>query len=126
MKMNEPSEIGSDSTPTVWLLREGDVLAAAEVADSYAARMRGLLGRSCFEGALILTRTRSVHSIGMRFSIDVAFLDRDLTVVDVVHLRPWRMALPRRKGRNVLEAEAGAFERWRLRAGDRLELREGS
>jgi len=112
--------------PTVWLLREGDVLAAAEVAGTYAARIRGLLGRSGYDGALVLKRTRSVHTIGMRFPIDVAFLDRELTVLDVVHLPPWRMAMPRRRCRSVLEAEAGAFERWRLRAGDRLELHEVS
>ncbi|HUC36693.1 MAG TPA: DUF192 domain-containing protein [Acidimicrobiales bacterium] len=111
---------------TAWLLRDGDVLATAEVARSYAARMRGLLGRAGYDGALVLTRTRSVHTIGMRFPIDVAFLDRDLTVVGLVQLRPWRLALPRRRCRSVLEAEAGAFERWRLREGDRLELHEGT
>ncbi len=112
--------------PNAWLLRDGDVLAAAEVASTYTERTRGLLGRQGFEGALILKRTRSVHTIGMRFAIDVAFLDRDLTVLDVVRLNPWRMTIPRRKCRSVLEAEAGAFERWRLKEGDRLELREVS
>lgn len=112
------------TAPTAWLLRDGDVLAAAEVARSYGQRIRGLLGRSGLEGALVLTRTRSVHTLGMRFPLDVAFLDRDLTVLDVVRLPPWRMTIPRRKCRMVLEAEAGAFERWRLKEGDRLELRE--
>ena len=109
---------------TAWLLRDGDVLAAAEVARSTSEKIRGLLGRSGYEGALILKGTRSVHTIGMRFPIDVAFLDRELAVLDVVHLPPWRMTLPRRRCRSVLEAEAGSFERWRLRTGDRLELHE--
>ena len=109
---------------SVWLLRDEQVLAAAEVADSYAARMRGLLGRSGYDGALVLSRTRSVHTIAMRFAIDVAFLDRELVVIDTVHLPPWRMTLPRLRCRSVLEAQGGAFERWGLRAGDRLELRE--
>jgi len=106
-----------------WLLKDGVVLATTEVADSATARMRGLLGRSSFEGALLLPRTRSVHTMAMRFAIDVAFLDRELKVVDVVCVPPWRMTLPRRGARSVLEAEAGAFERWGLRSGDRLELR---
>lgn len=110
--------------PGAWLLRDGDVLAAAEVANSYAQRARGLLGRSGFDGAMVFRRTRSVHTIGMRFPIDVAFLDHELTVLAVVHLPPWRMTIPRRRCRNVLEAEAGAFARWRLKEGDRLELRE--
>jgi uncharacterized membrane protein (UPF0127 family) len=106
----------------VWLLRGGEVLAAAEVADSYVARMRGLLGRSGYDGALFLPRTRAVHTVGMRFALDVAFLDADMLVVDALRIPPWRLTRPRWRCRWVLEAEAGAFERWRLRPGDQLEL----
>jgi hypothetical protein len=106
-----------------WLLRQGDVLAAAEVAETFAQRSRGLLGKSSFDGALILPRTRSVHTFGMRFAVDVAVCNKDMVVVGVTTLRPWRMSLPRRGGRSVVEAQAGAFERWGLRVGDQLELR---
>jgi hypothetical protein len=105
-----------------WLLREGQVLASLEVADSFLERGRGLLGRSAFEGAMLLNHTRGVHSIGLRFAVDVAFLDRDLVVLDMVTLRRFSVALPRMKTRSVLEAEAGAFERWALKVGDRLEI----
>ena len=116
----------ADAPDTVWVLRDGDVLAAAEVAESFPARVRGLLGRSGYEGALFLPHTRAVHTVGMRFAIDVAFLDGGLNVLDVVCLPPWRMTRPRLRCRGVLEAEAGAFERWSLRPGDRLELRRPS
>jgi hypothetical protein len=106
-----------------WLLRDGDVLAAAEVADTFGQRARGLLGHNGYEGAMLLPRTRSVHTIGMRFPIDVAFCDKDMVVLDVVRLRPWRFCRPRRRGRSVIEAQAGAFERWGLRIGDTVELR---
>jgi uncharacterized membrane protein (UPF0127 family) len=109
-------------TSTTWLLRDGAVLANAEIAGAYAERLRGLLGRSGYEGALVLPHTRSVHTMGMRFAIDVAFLDRQLCVIDCVCLPPWRMSVPRWRARTVLEAEAGAFERWGLHVGDRLEL----
>lgn len=109
-----------------WLLRDGEVLAAAEIAASFPARARGLLGRSGYDGALVLPRTRAVHTMGMRFPIDVAVLDRELRVLAVCHLVPWRMSLPRRGGRLVLEAESGAFERWNLQPGDALELREAT
>ena len=59
----------------------------------------------------------------MKFAIDVAVCDRDLTVLGVTTLRPYRMTLPRRGGRSVIEAQAGAFDRWGLRVGDHLELR---
>jgi uncharacterized membrane protein (UPF0127 family) len=109
-------------TSTTWLLRDGEVLANAEVASTYGERLRGLLGRSGFDGAFVLPHTRAVHTMGMRFPLDVAFLDRQLRVVDIVRLEPWRAARPRWRARSVLEAEAGAFERWGLHTGDCLEL----
>lgn len=111
---------------TVWLLRGGDVLASAEVAVQFVDRCKGLSGRRQYDGAMILTRTRGVHSWGVRFPLDVAFLDDDLHVVAVTRLRPWSVALPRRGCYHVLEARAGTFERWRLRPGDQVEIRETS
>ena len=106
-----------------WLLRDGDVLAAVEVAESFGSRLKGLLGRDSLEGALLLRPARSVHTIGMKFAIDVAFCDRDLRVVAVRTLRPNRLTAPRWKTACVIEASAGAFERWRLQVGDELEVR---
>ena len=107
-----------------WLLREGEVLAAVEIADDAKSRFKGLLGRDRLEGALVLKPAKSVHSLGMRFPIDVAFCDKDLNVLATTCLRKHRVTLPRLKAHCVIEAEAGAFERWRLQPGDRLEIRE--
>ena len=60
-----------------WLVRDGEVLSSLEMAESRSARARGLLGRDGIDGALMIPRTRSVHSFGMRFDIDVAFLDAE-------------------------------------------------
>lgn len=106
-----------------WLVRDGEVLASVEVADSLVSRLRGLLGRDGLDGALLIDKARSVHTIGMRFPIDVAFCDRDLNVVATKTMRRHRIGVPRWRARCVLEAEAGTFERWHLRPGDRLELR---
>jgi uncharacterized membrane protein (UPF0127 family) len=106
-----------------WLLRDGEVLASLELAENRRARSRGLLGRDGLEGALLLDRTRSVHTVGMRFPIDVAVCDADLVVLRTRQLPPGRVTLPIRHGRQVIEAEAGAFARWGLVAGDQLEVR---
>jgi uncharacterized membrane protein (UPF0127 family) len=106
-----------------WLLRDDEVLASLEIATSMTDRSRGLLGRDGIEGALLLRPARSVHTVGMRFDLDVAFCDAELVVLDTVTMARWRLGLPRRGACCVLEAEAGAFERWRLRPGDRLEVR---
>ena len=106
-----------------WLVREGDVLAAAEIAATRRDRRRGLLGRDRIDGALVLRPCRHVHSFGMRFPLDVAFCDRDGVVLRMHCLRPWRLAPFVRGAAWVVEAEAGAFERWGLRPGDRLEVK---
>jgi uncharacterized protein len=94
------------------------------VAESRRARRTGLLGRDGFEGALLLRPARSVHTFGMRFPIDVAWCDRDLTVVRVARLRRHRMSRPVLRAHAVIEAEAGAFARWNLTVGDQLELED--
>ena len=111
-----------DGVAACWLLRDGEVIAAAELARSVPARWRGLLGRDGLDGAFVLPHTRAVHTLGMRFSIDVAFLDSTWRVVDLCTMSPWRVGRPRWCS-SVLEAEAGAFERWGLHRGDTVELR---
>ena len=57
-----------------WLVTDdARVLASCEIADSRTARRTGLLGRDHLEGALVLTPCRWVHTLGMRFPIDVVF-----------------------------------------------------
>ena len=105
-----------------WLLRQGEVLASLEVARASAGRVRGVLKRGTQVGALLFVARRSAHTLGARAVLDVAFLDADLVVLSTCRMRPNRIGLPRRHAHAVLEAEAGAFERWNLRPGDRLEI----
>jgi len=111
-------------TAECWLVSDGHVLASAERADDRRARARGLLGRAEFEGALVLSKCRSVHTIGMQFAIDVAYLDAEGMVLKVTHMNRNRIGTPVWKATTVVEAQAGAFERWGLKVGDQVELRE--
>ncbi len=91
-----------------------------EIPDSRCERARGLLGRDHLEPsrALLFERARSVHTLGMRFPLTVAFLDGDLRVIAVKRMRPGRIAAPRRHVRGVLECGDDID----LRLGDRLVL----
>ncbi|MFJ8541499.1 DUF192 domain-containing protein [Streptomyces sp. NPDC093586] len=100
------------------------VAVPLEIAASYRARTKGLLGRDAVDGALLLSPANSVHTFRMRFPIDVAYLDRRLTVIAVRTMRPGRLGLPRPRARHVLEAEAGAMAGWGVRAGVRVEVTE--
>jgi uncharacterized membrane protein (UPF0127 family) len=114
--------------PMPWLVREGgDVLASAEVARGVRERTQGLLGRRAAEdvvGALVLRPCRQIHTIGMRFPIDVAFCDRDGVVLRALTVAPWRVTRVVWRAGFVVEAPAGSFDRWQLRPGDTVEVRE--
>ncbi len=107
-----------------WLVTDdARVLASCEIADSRTARRTGLLGRDHLEGALVLTPCRWVHTLGMRFPIDVAFLAPDGTVVKTMQMHRRRVGVPVWRASLVIEAQAGAFARWGLRVGDVVEVR---
>ncbi|MEU8030982.1 DUF192 domain-containing protein [Streptomyces sp. NPDC049099] len=96
-----------------------------EIAASYRARTRGLLGRDSIAGAMLLSPAGGVHTFGMRIPIDVAYLDRQLTVLAVRTMQPGRLGRPRLRARHVLEAEAGAMAGWGLQRGVRVTVEAG-
>lgn len=94
-----------------------------EMVTTRRERIRGLLGRDALPPGhgLLIEGARSVHTVGMRFTITAVFLDRDLRVVGRKRLPPGRLALPRLRASHVLECPDGAD----LRPGDRLVLEPG-
>ena len=87
-------------------------------------RLVGLLGRSSIDAdeALWIDPCRAIHTFGMRFAIDVVFLDRRGVVLRVVPaLLSWRLAACSRAS-SVIEMSAGTAERIGLEAGDRIEM----
>lgn len=104
------------------LLVSGRAVGPVEVAATRRSRGRGLLGRDGIAGALWLPGVRSVHTVGMRFALDVAWVGRDGRVLRVRTLGPGRVSgwVPRATG--VLEAEAGAFARWALEVGSVVDV----
>lgn len=106
-----------------WLVCGDRVLASLELAESPSTRRRGLLGRDGIDGAILLRPANRVHTLGMRFAIDVAHLDSDLTVLHSATMKRHRVGRHVRGGTAVVEAEAGSFERWGLCVGDELTVR---
>lgn len=91
-------------------------------ADSYFERARGLLGRpSPAEGeGMLFPGCRSIHTIGMRYAIDLVFLDEQGGVLGLRSgLKPFGLALCR-KAAAALELACGEIERLGLRPGDQL------
>jgi uncharacterized protein len=107
-----------------WLVRDGEVLASVEIPQGPRQRVRGLLGRDRFDGGMVLRPCRQVHTLGMHFAIDVAFCDPEGRVLRVATVPPWRLTRLVWRSCFVVEAAAGAFDRWRLRPGDQVEVKE--
>ncbi len=105
-----------------WLMIDDRVIASAFIASTWSERRQGLLGRTSFAGALVLPRTGSVHTVGMRMPIDVLFCDRSGAVIAIDTLKPWRITRPRWGVSMAVEAEAGQFDRWGILVGDRITL----
>jgi uncharacterized membrane protein (UPF0127 family) len=104
-----------------WLLRDGDVVCALQIADAPGERWQGFEGH---DGAVHTQCSRLVHTMGAAFPLDMAFLDGELAVLAVASVAPRRLLLSRPGTRSVVQARAGSWERWNVGVGDRLEIRE--
>src|SRR5438045_8256912 len=105
--------------------RTGETLASdVSLATTRRERRRGLLGRTHLplESALVLTPCHSIHTMFMRFAIDVVFVDGEGRILRIVReLPPWRAAWAR-GARAVIELAAGALGHTELNVGDALYL----
>ena len=109
-----------------WLMREGEVVASVEVRSRHGDRATGLINRDRDEvrGAMVLRPCRQVHTFGVRFPIDVAFCDHSGVILRIDTLPRRRLSRVVARSAFVVEAPAGAFERWGLREGDTVEIKE--
>ena len=97
------------------------------VADTSLSRMVGLLGKSGLAPAtgLLIMPSQAVHSIGMRFPIDVLFLDRNWRVIHVQpSLTPYRLSGLHWRARCALELPVGAIAETCTSVGDELEIED--
>lgn len=95
------------------------------VAATSVSRLVGLLGKSHLEpgAGLLIMPSQAIHTVAMRFAIDVVFIDRDLRVI---HLRqsmaPFRITGIHWRARRVLELPAGVIAQTLTSVGDQLAI----
>jgi uncharacterized membrane protein (UPF0127 family) len=94
-------------------------------ADNFLTRLVGLLKRTNLgpEEALWLIPSKGIHTIGMKFPIDVVFLDKSNVVLGIIsELVPYRISGVRLRGYSVLELPKGTLKKSRTEVGDQLEI----
>ena len=75
-----------------------------EAADSLVARLKGLMGRREGNYGFFVVPCRFVHTLFMRYPLDILFLDSENQVVGIKRsVKPWRIVLPVRGASKALK-----------------------
>lgn len=105
------------------MLGEKILISNLEVADDFSARLTGLMFRKSMlkEQAMMIPKCNWVHTLFMRFPIDVVYLDDGYKICSIdANVKPWRFCKPRLKAKHVLELYQGAAETFLLKEGEIL------
>lgn len=107
--------------------REAFLSTNATVADTYLSRLVGLLGKTRHWAkpgkGLWIVPSCGVHTIGMLFSIDLVFLDRNKQVVHLEeNVSPFRISKVVLKADSVVELPPHTIFRTRTQVGDQLQI----
>ena len=106
------------------LTRNRILAESADIADTSAKRRTGLLKHSSLEPGegLWIAPSEGVHTFGMKFAIDVVFLNKKKKILKVrPNMVRGRIALSL-LAHSVLELPAGTLEKTGTTAGDQLEF----
>lgn len=94
-------------------------------ATGFCSRLKGLIGKAYLkEGeGLWMARCRAIHTFGMRFPIDVVFLDkRNIVVAAIKNLPSRRITRFYFNAESVLELPTGSIESTFTEPGDEVEF----
>ena len=91
------------------------------LADTFFKRFKGLMGKKDFEDTLLFTNLTdsSIHTMFMRFEIDIYFIDKNKIIYDKVSLKPWKFYKPKKRAAYILETKKNKLK---LEIGDSLDL----
>ncbi|HVI07581.1 MAG TPA: DUF192 domain-containing protein [Candidatus Binatia bacterium] len=108
--------------------RQAFLATSVAPAHTHLSRLRGLIGKSADDFGngcgLWIRPCRGVHTLAMRFPIDVVYLDRAGQVVHVErNLQPWRFSPIRLNANSVLELPSHTVARTGTEIGDVIEFR---
>jgi uncharacterized protein len=107
--------------------RQVSLASHVTVADSHWTRLVGLLLTSAADfqqgAGLWIVPCHGIHTLGMRYSIDVLYLDINKKVIQIEHtLKPWRIAPVRRTAVSVLELPESTLAHTGTSLGDEIEI----
>lgn len=111
--------------PIINLTKQTWLATKVRKADNFLTRLVGLLKRTHLgpEEALWLTPSKGIHTIGMKFPIDVVFLTKSNEVIGLISgMPPYRISSVHFRGYSVIELPNGTIRKSRTEIGDKLEI----
>jgi uncharacterized protein len=111
--------------PVINLTKKTWLATKVHKADNFLTRLVGLLKRKTLgpEEALWLMPSKGIHTIGMKFPIDVIFLNGKNKVVSMIPaMPPRRISWFRFTAYSVLELPEGTIKKSQTEVGDQLEI----
>ena len=97
------------------------------MAGNFFERLRGLLGTRSLEPGegLWIPRCQGIHTFGMRFAIDVIFLDKQMKAIRAVRqLEPNRAGPVEMSACSAIELPAGTLQFFHISEGDSFKVSE--
>lgn len=103
-----------------WLMDISGDVEPIEMATSASSRLRGMLFRDPDDITRLLVPCRDIHTFGMRYPLDVAFISKDGRVLEVHRNVEGRRRI-KRKGAAMVAERFSKRGEW-LQAGDVIRL----
>lgn len=97
----------------------------ARIADSFFARLKGLIGHKSLNNgeALVLKPSNSIHSLFMRFTIDAVFVDKDGRVIAALRsFKPFRLSRIYWHSCMVIELPENTIRSTHTEPGDTIQI----
>ena len=126
--MSQHNNSMSSQTPThppVTMAPSGLIGIEVRVADTFWRRFTGLMFTrkplATQPRALLLTSSNCIHTLFMRYALDIVYLSRQGQVTKLVkELKPWRASIGTWGTRHTLEMTPGSIETLGLQIGQQL------
>lgn len=98
--------------------------------NSFFKRFKGLMLKKNIKEAMIFDTSHSknkyfssIHSFFMLKTIDVYFIDKKMKVYEIARLKPWRIYIPKKKAKFILEVKKDSLRKENLDLNDEVVIK---
>ena len=107
-----------------------DLNIEIECANTFFKRFIGLMFRKNINKPILIKLknpenkySSSIHSFFMLKSIDIYFIDKNHVIFEIANLKPWKIHIPKKEAKYVLEVEENSIKKEILSKNDVLLLK---